>query len=173
MNTQIIDLRNLQKKKPKQTPGPFIPKQKKELSSSSISNENSLISWQAKEFKKKNKSYLWFAGLGVFITIVVIFAIITKSPLMALLFILIGAVLYLSSNRKQETLKCSIAKNGVVFQKKIYNWTDLESFWIFYNPAQIKLLSIKSKKTLMSYLTMPLENQNPSEIRKILLKYLP
>jgi len=162
--SQIIDLRNLQKQKSKKIP--IVQKKKK-------NPEQDFISWQADEPESQNKNFLWFGIAGLFILAIVIFAIFSKSALMALLFILIGAVLYLSGFRKPQTLKCSITKTGIVLQKRIYNWTDLESFWIFYDSPRIKLMSIKSKKTLMPYLTMPLASENPAQIRKILLKYLP
>ncbi|MAG44353.1 hypothetical protein CL633_00500 [bacterium] len=162
MPNQIIDLRKIKKQKLKSI-------QKREPKSSN----DVFLSWQIKEKSGSQKNLTWFIILAIITVGLVIFAFFSNSPLMALLFILISVVIYLSNFNKTEILKCKIAKQGLYMQKRFFPWNELESFWIFYDPPRIKILSIKAKKTLLSCLTMPLTNQNPSQIRKILLKYMP
>jgi hypothetical protein len=132
-----------------------------------------MISWQAKEFRKKNKGPLWYFIWFLFVLGLVIFAILQKSPLMVLCFVLIGAVAYLFSQQEPKKINFLINKKGVKIGKKLYPFDELESFWIFYDPPRKKILSLKNKKTFFPYLTIPLSKTNPLKIRKYLLKFLP
>ena len=57
---------------------------------------------------------------------------------------------------------------------KMYPWSELDSFWIFYNPPVRRELSVKSKKTLMPYIKIQLaENLDPEKIKEVVAKFIP
>ena len=62
---------------------------------------------------------------------------------------------------------------GLKIDENIYAFDHLKSFWIFYDPPEIKFLSIESKKIFMPRIIIPIADENPNKIREFLLKYLP
>jgi len=89
------------------------------------------------------------------------------------LTILTAVVLYIYALKKPRKIKFSISGRGIQVDQSLYGFDGLKSFWIFYEPPEIKELSIRSKKKFIPYVKIPLGNQNPAEIRKFLLKFLP
>lgn len=132
----------------------------------------SLISWEAPEFVYYEKTAGWYIVIGLIGIGLTIYAIATKNPIMAITFGLIFIVMFLYAEKKPPILKFGIASRGIKIQDRIYYFNQLESFWIFYDPPTTKFISIKSKKTLMPLIRIPLDKANPLEIRKVLLQYL-
>jgi len=151
---QVVDLRPKTKK--------FQPQ----------ANALTKIEWTAPEFTKYKKSKGWFVGL-IFITlIIIVIAVILKNFLWALLTIIAAFAVYIYATREPRKIKFSISPKGIQIDQDIHEFEDLKSFWIFYEP-EIKEISIRSKKIFMPYLKIPLGNQDPAEIRRLLLKFLP
>ena len=132
-----------------------------------------MLTWQAKEFKKKARGKLWYIIWALFSLGIIIFAVLEQSPLMALVFILISVIAYLFSKKEPDKIEFILNKKGIQIKDKLYSYDNLESFWIFYDPPRKKILSFKSKKILMPYLKIPIAKQDPIKIRKYLLKFLP
>lgn len=134
---------------------------------------NSLASWEALEFTYYEKTASWYVVTALVGIILILYALFTKNPVMTITFILIFSVIFLYANKKPLTIKFSITPKGIKLGDRIYYFDCLESFWMFYNPPHVKYISLKSKKTLMPIIRIPLGKANPLEVRKILLQYLP
>lgn len=131
------------------------------------------IEWTASEFRKYKKNKNWFIlptiiALAIFIT-----AILLKNFLLAIAIILATFVVYTYTLKEPRKIKFSISGRGIQIDKNIYRFEDLRSFWVFYEPPEIKEISLRSKKMFMPYVRIPLGDQNPVEIRRLLLKFLP
>lgn len=131
------------------------------------------VEWMAPEFEFREKDESWFFGLGLIMAAVIIYFALVKNFLAVILFLLASFVLMKHANRRPRDLKFRVGPKGVEIGEEIYPLETLESFWIFYNPPKIKELSVKSKKTLMPYLKVPLGSVHPVLLREILLQYLP
>ena len=55
----------------------------------------------------------------------------------------------------------------------MYYHKDLKSFWIEYNPEWLKELSLESAKWYMPYIKVLLNEQNPVEVRALIVNFLP
>lgn len=175
---QVIDLRKTKKnpKKTSQEPPTKSAKKTKRIKVKTSKTKKpgpTKIEWTAPEFKKYKKGKKWFIlpaliGLGI-----LIIAILSKNFLLAIATILAAFVVYLYALKKPRKIKFSISGKGIQVAKNIYRFEDLKSFWIFYEPPEVKEISIRSKKTFIPYVKIPLGDQNPVEIRKFLLKFLP
>ncbi|PIV10384.1 MAG: hypothetical protein COS49_00800 [Candidatus Portnoybacteria bacterium CG03_land_8_20_14_0_80_41_10] len=131
------------------------------------------LEWTAPEFEyyRKDKSWLVIAGLiaaGLFL-----WALLTKNIIFALLIGLSYFTVITYGLKKPASVKLAVTAKGIKINQALYEFDNLKSFWIFYQPPQIREISLRSKKTIMPYIKIPLGEQNPVEIRKILLKYLP
>lgn len=166
----VIDLRKLVRKRAEKYG--IKPVYSKSVESTETSGKT-LLSWQALEFEKQEKGKDWFIVFGIGIVVLVIISLIAKAILPAVTFILLGAVIFIFSKKSPKEIRFSIRKDGVLIDKKLYEWSNLASFWIFYRPGEIKALSLRSKKPLMPYIYLPLGDENPSQLRRLIMKYLP
>lgn len=129
--------------------------------------------WQAEEFQKKEKSKAWFVGLAIVFLGLIVFALFQGSYTATILFILMGVVVYLYSLKKPDTLTYSIAPQGVKIEDKLHEFDELESFWVFYDPPEVKYVSLETENFLHKYIHLPLGEEDPNEIRDILERFLP
>lgn len=131
-----------------------------------------LAEWKFSEYVKYERSPAWYVGLGIIEVAVIIYSILSKNFLFALIAILVGLILVLHSRQEPAELYCRIFEDGIQVGSKFYEWDDIRKFWLVYEPPNIKLLHIDLKSIFMPDFSVPLNNQNPLEIRQILKTYL-
>jgi len=128
--------------------------------------------WEAPEFEKTEKSGVWYLILAVFFGIIIVYAMATDSLIMAIVFILLGVVGYIHSQKEPRMLEFSIDIKGVRAGKELYPYDNIKSFWIFYEPPHVKTMSLRVDSSMMPFVHIPLANEDPSEIRRKLLKFI-
>lgn len=105
---------------------------------------------------------------------IVAYAIYTDSPLMAIVFILIGMVGYLSLNRPEEPVRYAMMDKGVAVGREFYEYDDISSFWILEDhPDFPKHLIIRTDGLLISHVHIPLAEQHPEAIRSLIAPFVP
>jgi len=129
--------------------------------------------WKTLEFEKKEKNKSWFIVPALITIAFGIFALITESFLFLVTIVLAFFVFYTYANKDPRIIKFKIDERGVEIDNKLYDFDDLKSFWVFYNPPEEKDISFRSKRSFLPYIRIPLGKENPNEIRKFLLKFLP
>lgn len=129
--------------------------------------------WKAPEFDKKEKSKSWFIIPGIITIVLGIFALVAENILFLIVIILAFFVFYVYANKKPRIIKFKIDEKGIEIDERLHDFDSLKSFWLFYNPPEQKELSLRSKKTFFPYVHVPLAKENPNEIRKFLLRFLP
>ncbi len=129
--------------------------------------------WQAKEFEphphQKSLSIFFLGAAAVFF----VFSALSGNFSGAVISILAGFVLYVFSQKQPQNLTFQVTPKGIRIGEELYDYETLDSFWIFYDPPEIKEVVIKTHAYLTPKLHLPLENEDPNEIREILQKYLP
>ena len=131
------------------------------------------IEWTAPEFTQYSKSQSWFNISALIAFGLVVWAALTKNILLIIIIVL-GYFSVVAFGLKQpRKIHLAITSKGIMIDNLLYTYNNLKSFWIFYSPPEIKELSLRSKKMTMPFIKIPLGEQNPVEVRKILLKYLP
>ncbi|MEK9130351.1 MAG: hypothetical protein AAB526_03085 [Patescibacteria group bacterium] len=133
--------------------------------------EKTLVVWYFPEFIKHERSREWYFLMIVVAIGLLLFAILTKNFLFAIIIVLIGMILALFDSKKPMAIKFQIVERGIQISEKFYPWRELENFWIIYQPPEVKNLYFKFKN-IHPNLIISLESQNPVLIREILLKYL-
>lgn len=134
---------------------------------------DTLIHWKAPEFEIIERDRKWLLYVTIFLVLIVAYALFTNSIIMAVTFILIGIVGYLHFEREPRILTFRITPNGVSAGRELYRFSNIHSFWIFYEPEGKKLISLHSKSYLMPFVHIPIHEEDPVEIRDILLDYIP
>ncbi len=131
------------------------------------------IEWQAPEFEKHEKGPKWFILVGIFALAIFTISLFMKNYIFAAMIIIAVFTIFIYALKEPRVINFKIDGKGIAIAQKLYSYSDLESFWIFYEPPQIKELSIKSKKWLMPFLKIHLADQNPLPIRQALIKFIP
>lgn len=131
-----------------------------------------LAHWRAREFEQPQRSKKWHLFAALFLVLIIAFAVYMDAMIMAITFILIGIVGYIYMGKEPRVLDFMLTKEGILAGKELYRYKNLESFWIFYE-ENLKVISIHTDGYLTPYVHIPLANQDPVEIREILMKYIP
>ncbi len=136
--------------------------------------KNTLMHWQAPDYEPTfRRDDRWYKYISLVIAAIVGYAVYMNSPIMAITFILIGLVGYLYLKKEPEIWDFFITKKGVVAGKELYAFEDIDSFWIFYEPGETKVISLHNKKSMFPFVHIPVHDQDPVQIREILLKFIP
>lgn len=139
-----------------------------------INNKNKLLAeWKAPEFITHEKSMIWILLAGVILLSIIAYAIYTKSATMAIVFILLAGVYYLTHNQSPKIINIKLSELGIFIDKEFYPYNMINSFWIVYHPPFVHTLNLKLVNKAFRKVVLQLDNQNPVEVRKILAKEIP
>ncbi len=138
-----------------------------------VRTESALARWQAPEFETYERDRRWEMYLALVLAAIVAYAVFTNSPIMAITFILIGVVAYIYMNKEARILDFMVTSDGVVAGKELYPFENIKSFWIFYEPDGKKVISLHTRSYLPPYVHIPIHEEDPVELREILLQYVP
>lgn len=135
--------------------------------------ENPHISWEAPSFYyNPQKRYLSMLIVAL-LTGAIALLIFERDALTSIFLILSSLVLILYGNQKPMASKIKIDQSGILVDDRMYYYKDLKSFWIDYNPGGPRELSIESVKWYMPYIKVLLNEQNPIEVRSLVINFLP
>ncbi|MBU1039024.1 hypothetical protein KKC17_02200 [Patescibacteria group bacterium] len=130
------------------------------------------ISWSFKEFNPIIRSRRWWWLAGVISLLLLLYAVLTGNFLFALI-LLMGAILFVNETKRQPRhLKCQITNKGLAVGKKFWRWSELNEFWIAYQPPTIDNLYVLPKNLFDPRLSIPLNKTNPLKVRTELKKFL-
>jgi len=136
--------------------------------------EATLFSWEAEEFKKSEFDPWKIGVLAVIAVILIIYAVFTANYLFALILIMAAIIVQIFTKKEPAQINISITNQGIRVNDNYFSYEeDLRSFWILYNPPEVKTLNLDRKQALLPGLILQVENQNPMKIREELLKFLP
>jgi hypothetical protein len=116
-------------------------------------NEPREFEWETAEFEKTEKEKSWFIMPAIIAIILCVFALITDNPLFVVLVIAGFVSFYIYARKSPRIVKFRIDEKGVEVDGRLHEYTDLRSFF--------------------PYLRIPLDKENPAEIRKFLLRFIP
>lgn len=166
--SRTIDLRKKTKNK-EVTP---IVKSEEILRPVGSNMANAQFEWEAPSFYyNPQKRYLALVVIGLFCgagamlfyhmdSVTVIFLILSSLMLM------------LYANKKPTMSRIVVNNAGVTIDGYAYYYKELKSFWLDYSPHGPRELSLEAKKWYMPYIKVSIENQNPVEIRSLMINFV-
>ena len=134
----------------------------------------SSIRWKAHEYFHQEKSNDWYWGLGIVSISSAIISIILGNTLFAIVIVLFAFVASMHAHRSPREIEFELTPRGLVIDHVLYPYNTLESFSIneqHLNKPDPQIL-IKSKKTLMPFLHVPIEEVDHETVRDYLLQHL-
>lgn len=132
-----------------------------------------LLQWEAPEHEPLELGPRSRIIVTVLLIIVIAYALITNSPLMAITFILVGVVGYLSMHREQKIISFLLTSQGVIAGKEFYPFDEIHSFWIYTESPFDGLLSLHTTGKLVPYIHIPTVTVDTEILRETLAAFLP
>lgn len=132
-----------------------------------------LLSWSAPEHRNEIPTANTKLALGAGAFALLGYAVYSQNYLFAVVILLFSFVWHAYAHRPGRIVDFMITARGVTIQNRLYEFQDLQSFWIFFDPPRAQTLSLESKKTLMPFLKIPLGKTSPNKLREILVKFIP
>jgi hypothetical protein len=134
---------------------------------------NELISWNVPEYHKHERTKLWYILAITASLLFMVFSFFTGNFLFAVIIIIAALVIILHDSREPERIPIRLTDAGIMVGNKFYDYDELKNFAIVFKPhLTVKNLYFEFKSAIRPRLSIPLEKENPLEVRKILLKYL-
>jgi len=131
-----------------------------------------LVSWKYPSHIKPTRSRRWYTIAAIIGGLSFAFAVITLNFLFSFILIMIVLIMVLQHRQMPSEITCDITEDGIKMVDDFFKYDDLKEFWIAYKPPDVKKLYLSFKSSLRPMLIIPLEEQNPLKVRKILLDYL-
>ncbi len=92
---------------------------------------------------------------------------------MAIAFILIGVIGYLSLHHEPRVLDFLITTKGVIAGNEFYEFETLKSFFIYTEPPFANILSIQTSGKLVPYVHIPVMTTDLDVLRDVLDNFIP
>lgn len=132
-----------------------------------------ILEWETPEFIPHPKGAVWFLIMGMLVLGFTAYAVITGSATMAIVFLLLGGMVYLTHNQEPKIIRIRVSEMGISVGDKFYQYTSLNSFWIVYNPPFVSRLYLRLSNKSLTEIKVELNHQNPVELRRALTGELP
>lgn len=133
-----------------------------------------VLTWSGPLYvQRPNMKAVLIVSLTLF-AIAALLQIFQKNIITTIFFGLLGVMILIRAGKKPEIANFEINPLGVKVGGRLYGFREIKSFWIEYDPALgIKELSLQLKKWYLSYVKIPIYDQNPVQLRLLLLVFLP
>lgn len=135
----------------------------------------SSISWQAYEYFHEPKTSDWYWALGVIAIAIAGAAIIFGNVIFALLVIIGATALAIHAHKEPKLVEFELNEKGVRIEKTFYPYSTLDSFAVETHETKIGIIAklfIKSKKTLMPLIIVPIAGVHPEDVEEYLSIFL-
>ena|SRR3989344_581869 len=130
------------------------------------------LTWQAFEYKWRERSPDWFWALAIIAVSLAIVAILFNNILFAA-FIAIGSfTLAMYAKRPPQRISVTLTSQGIVINERVYSWSTLESFWLEDRDGDPRII-FKPLKVYLPFLITPVEGIQSDIIREYIDNFLP
>lgn len=127
------------------------------------------ISWHALEYKKREKTADWYWAVGIIAISIAVISIFMHNILFAILIIIAVSTLVMFAVREPKIIHIELSDKGVRLDKQLYPYVSLEAFWVDASEEKEERIILKSKKTVMPLIIVPIEEYNHEDVRSFLL----
>lgn len=128
------------------------------------------IQWKAHEYKHKEKGSDWFWAVGIIAFSAAAAAVIFHNTIFAIFIVLSAFTLSMYAARKPSLITIEINNKGIVVDKYIYPYQNIEKFWVEERHSG-NIIIIKSTKKTLPYSTISAGQAELDEIREYLSRY--
>lgn len=131
------------------------------------------ISWQSPEFLQYKRGLAWKLTALVSILAFAALGYLYLSWTFSLAIVTFAIVYYLLDRKDPKILEVVVSDIGIKVGSRKYPYSKIQGFWIIYNPPYVSTLNLRIKGNALHDVEIQLVNQNPAEIRELLLDKIP
>lgn len=132
-----------------------------------------VLSWNAEEYIKAEKSFIWFILAGIVVALLLIYGIRDGSWTFSAAVIAAVFAYIVYYRQKPRNIKIVVSKIGIMIGKHKLPYSHMKAFWIIYHPPFIQTLNIRTTDTFGPDITIQLDKQSPAEVREYMVKQIP
>lgn len=144
-----------------------------QLLQTDIATGDILSRWDVEEYARHDRTRVWYVFMLAVGVGFVLYGVFTNNFLFSLIIILAAIILFFQSRTEPFSVTFQIAELGVMVGNRFYPYDELDSFFIVYNPPEVKTLFLETRSSLRPRLRIPLCEMNPVEVRHTLQAFLP
>lgn len=138
-----------------------------------IHHDDILLAWKTPEFIPVERSKTWYLIASIIVIALVAYAIFTNSATMAVVFVLLAGMYFMTHKKQPRIVDVMITKLGIFYDKQFYHYSTINAFWVIYHPPFVRVLYLRLGGKLFKYIRIELNHQDPVEVRKLLSKEVP
>ena len=131
-----------------------------------------LVEWSFPEYTNPDRKKGWYVWAIIIFVLLLLYAVLSANFLFGLIIIITAIILFIYHYKESLEVSFSIAPQGIIINNRTYSFKDFKKFWLVYEPPAVKNLYFQPKSSLKPTMIIPLQNENPVKIRKILKEYL-
>ena len=131
-----------------------------------------LARWEFDEYPRHERSKRWYIIAALIGAALVIYSLYTNNFIFGVIVILIALIYFLYDLHEPPKIECVITAPGIQVGHKMFKHRDLHHFWIVYKPGEVQSLYLRPRVWSVPQLAIPLDEQDPLQIREILLPYV-
>ncbi len=131
-----------------------------------------MFGWKIREYEKTPRDRRWYMIMGVITVLLLVYSIFTDNYLFSLIIVLFGIVLFMHEIQEPLELDIAVTETGVLVGKKFYRFSELDQYWIIYDPPYVKNLYLITKSVLKNRISIPLLDNDPRPVRDYLEQFL-
>ena len=130
------------------------------------------ISWFFPEHEKYERSRRWYVIAAIITAGFFLYAALSANWLFALIIIMVVMVMFINHHRLPRQIEFIIDHEGVKIGEKQYQYNEIKIFWLVYNPPANKKIFFVFKSFIRPILSVPIDKENPINIRAFLRQHL-
>lgn len=131
-----------------------------------------LLRWTVDEFERYERGPVWYAAMIALALGLLLYSVVTQNFLFAVIILMFGVIIGLSSLREPQKLPFAITSRGIGIGGRFFSFKEFGSFWILYEPPHVKNIYLEFKHAIRPHMVIPLYEENPLAVREMLLQYL-
>ena len=137
-----------------------------------MATNQTIISWQAPEFRHYEKNHAWYITLAAVSILIIGFFAIERDFFAAVCLAIIAAFIFFFARQKPQIVVIELDHRGVKFGNLMFPYKQIKHFWVVHNERH-KTLNLQTTAMLNNLMILELEKQDPETIRRFLLSHLP
>lgn len=130
-----------------------------------------ILAWETWEYPPIERSRRWYVIASILGLGLLLYALITANFVFAVIVLMFAVITLMRDVRKPARITVALTTSGVVFGHDFYRYEDMKDFSIVYNPPEVKTLYVTFHGLMNPTLTIPLEDANPNDVRKVMTAY--
>ena len=131
------------------------------------------IRWETPEYHHSEKSADWHWIVWIVAGFAALASILLGNLIFGILIVIATFALVISASRPPELIECEADKEGVKIGNTLYPYSSLEAFGIDREAFSFPRLVMRSQKTLLPIIIIPLENVDTGLLSEFLAQYIP